>query len=183
MIYPDTPKPSTTTLFPTSNLDTHSALRPDQKPEMSPPSWEMHPKLYAVAAFALAYYIVTTAYQWYRLRKVPGPFLAGFSSLWINWTFASGDASPYYDFAKKYGHLVRVGPNLLFTDDAEQLRKMCVSTHLLGRFLTPRLTDTLKVRSAQHVRQGRRVRGCYQAPVVQQHVHDDRCTRARQDQG
>lgn len=92
---------------------------------------------YYAAAFAIIYFVATTAHQWYRLRSIPGPFLAGFTNLWLSWTFAKGKETPFYDFDKKYGHLVRVAPNLLFTDDPEQLRKMSVPYPILLFLLVP----------------------------------------------
>lgn len=81
-----------------------------------------------VAAGFLAlviYFFASTLYQWYRLRKVPGPFLAGFSYLWVLRAILSANQSGIYrDLADKYGRLVRVGPNDLITDDPEVLKRM-----------------------------------------------------------
>lgn len=89
-------------------------------------TWTPTSTAYAFAAIAVVYFVATTASQWQRLRKVPGPFLAGFTNLWISWTFSKGSDVPFHDLGRKYGHLVRVAPNLLFSDDPEQLRKMFV---------------------------------------------------------
>lgn len=80
--------------------------------------------MYFVAVGTFVYFVISTLHQWYRLRKVPGPRLAGFSSLWLNWTLFKGKEAPFCDLGDKYGHLVRVAPNVLLTDDPEQLRKM-----------------------------------------------------------
>lgn len=79
--------------------------------------------LAAVSALVL-YYLVSTTYQWYRLRKVPGPWLAGFSYLWIWRVLDRGEHRPFEELGGKYGHLVRVGPNLLLTDLPDVLRRM-----------------------------------------------------------
>ncbi|KAI0130500.1 pisatin demethylase [Xylariales sp. AK1849] len=71
------------------------------------------------------WYIVSAVIAWYRLRGVPGPFLASFSYLWLA-QVAQG-AKQYYvhrDLCRRYGALVRVGPNELTTDDPEVIRKM-----------------------------------------------------------
>ncbi|KAJ4417557.1 hypothetical protein N0V82_006116 [Gnomoniopsis sp. IMI 355080] len=71
------------------------------------------------------YFTISTLYSWYRLRMVPGPRLAGFSYLWVLSATTSGRlAWIYEDLAAEYGHLVRVGPNLLVTDEMPQMRKM-----------------------------------------------------------
>lgn len=86
------------------------------------------PLLVKALAVLVGYYLATTLYQWHRLRKVPGPFLAGFSDLWLLSTVWTGDQTGIYsDLAKKYGGgggLVRVGPNDLITDDLEILKRM-----------------------------------------------------------
>ncbi|KUI71671.1 Pisatin demethylase [Cytospora mali] len=86
----------------------------------------------AVAIFT--YFVASTAYSWYRLRKVPGPFLAGITSLWTASVTSSGrDALIYQELAEKFGHLIRVGPNLLLTDDPETLRRMSGARSTYGK--------------------------------------------------
>ncbi|KAI0413510.1 pisatin demethylase [Xylaria grammica] len=78
----------------------------------------------ACGSFVL-WYLLSSIITWYRLRHVPGPFLAKFSYVWLART-AQG-ARLYYvhrDLCRKYGPLVRVGPNELTTDDPEILRRM-----------------------------------------------------------
>lgn len=77
------------------------------------------------ATAILIYHVASTIYSWRRLRKVPGPFIAGISSLWELSVIASGqEAWIYNDLAKKYGHLIRISPNLVLTDDPDVLRRM-----------------------------------------------------------
>lgn len=80
---------------------------------------------------AAVYYLSSAIYTWTRLRKVPGPFLASFSHWWALSAVASGQEPwVYTDLARKYGHLIRVGPRLLLTDDPDVLRRMSgVRTH------------------------------------------------------
>ena len=88
-------------------------------------SWSPAQLAAAAAATLFTYFIVSTAYYWYRLRHVPGPFFAGLSSLWTGSVTATGqDAVFYDDLAKKYGHLIRIGPNLVLTSDLETLRRI-----------------------------------------------------------
>ncbi|KAK6532617.1 hypothetical protein TWF281_006799 [Arthrobotrys megalospora] len=47
-----------------------------------------------------------------RLRRIPGPFLAGLTNLWRVYYVKKGDAQDtYVRLHKKYGNVVRVGPN------------------------------------------------------------------------
>ncbi|KAI1428668.1 pisatin demethylase [Xylaria sp. FL1777] len=76
-----------------------------------------------ISSFFLLYLISSTI-TWYRLQHVPGPFLAKFSYLWLIRTAQGGQQ--YYvhrDLCKKYGPLVRIGPNELTTDDPDILRR------------------------------------------------------------
>lgn len=80
--------------------------------------------VFFVSAWAV-YFLLSAIYTWSRLRKVPGPFFAGFSYWWTLSTVLSGrEPWIYADLARKYGHLIRVGPRLLLTDDPDVLRKM-----------------------------------------------------------
>ncbi|KAH6651703.1 pisatin demethylase [Truncatella angustata] len=82
----------------------------------------------------LSWYLITSIVAWYRLRHIPGPFLASFSYLWLAGVAQS--ARQYYvhkDLCKKYGPLVRVGPNELTTDDPEVLKRMPAARSLYDR--------------------------------------------------
>ncbi|KAF1987245.1 putative P450 monooxygenase [Aulographum hederae CBS 113979] len=60
---------------------------------------------------ALAIFVHLLSNYW-RLRQVPGPFLANFTDLyrlWVVWSRQSHDI--YLDLHKKYGDVVRIGPN------------------------------------------------------------------------
>jgi hypothetical protein len=74
---------------------------------------------------AAVYFLFSAIYTWSRLRKVPGPFFAAFSYWWALSTVTSGQEPWIYTaLSRKYGHLVRVGPRLLLTDDPDVLRRM-----------------------------------------------------------
>ncbi|KAI1801478.1 cytochrome P450 [Daldinia bambusicola] len=78
-----------------------------------------------LAILATGYYVLSTAYSWYRLHHVPGPFIASLSYIWLARQVLNGTQLEAIGSAtKKYGSLVRVGPNELLTDDPEVVRRM-----------------------------------------------------------
>lgn len=91
--------------------------------------------IFTFGAIALVgYLLLSTFYQWYRLRKVPGPFLASFSHIWVARAILTGQqAFIYADLAKTYGHLVRTGPNDIITDDPDVLRRMSAARSSYGK--------------------------------------------------
>lgn len=90
--------------------------------KLSIPSME-NVLLLALVAIPL-WYTVTAFISWYRLRGIPGPFLASFSYVWLARIATSANQEELYrDVNKKYGPLARVGPNELLTDDPDVLRK------------------------------------------------------------
>ncbi|KAI5918647.1 cytochrome P450 [Camillea tinctor] len=63
--------------------------------------------------------------SWYRLRHVPGPFLASISVVWMLRKALSGRFHEYLrDVSEQYGPLVRIGPNELLSTDPNVLRMM-----------------------------------------------------------
>jgi hypothetical protein len=83
---------------------------------------------YLAPAFAvsiLVYLVASYAASWYRLRKFPGARLASFSYLWMLRIARSGkQAASYEHINNKYGHVARIGPNDLLTDDPDLIRRM-----------------------------------------------------------
>jgi len=81
--------------------------------------------LFSFLALA-AYYLVSSIRAWHRLRHFKGPPLGSFSYLWMAYSAVSGKAWKLHaDNAEKYGSpFVRIGPNVLITDDAEMVRRM-----------------------------------------------------------
>lgn len=78
-----------------------------------------------LAAVLLTYYLVSTIYSWSRLRNVPGPFMAGITSLWEMSVTATGQEPwVYNELAKKHGHLIRISPNTILSDDPDALRRI-----------------------------------------------------------
>jgi hypothetical protein len=89
-----------------------------------------------ICLFGIACYIIWYSYNsvkaWYRLRHIPTPsILATFSYFWLARTTYSGKQYwVHRDLHKKYGPLVRIGPNEILTDDPEIIKKTS-STHSL----------------------------------------------------
>ncbi|KAJ5092657.1 cytochrome P450 [Penicillium alfredii] len=80
-----------------------------------------------LAVFALvALYVITSALSWYRLRKFPVPsWLAHFSYVWLGRTTYGGKQYwAHRELHRKYGPLVRIGPNEIMTDDPDIIRGM-----------------------------------------------------------
>jgi hypothetical protein len=69
------------------------------------------------------WYVVSSLASWYRLRHVPGPKLASFSYLWVTGKVLRGRGMDY-EHLKKYGSLVRNGPNYIVTDDPDVVRQI-----------------------------------------------------------
>ncbi|KAL6920606.1 hypothetical protein FSST1_004632 [Fusarium sambucinum] len=71
------------------------------------------------------WWLVTALIAWNRLRHIPGPWFARFSYIWVSWTEWSGQQhQSFLDIDKKYGSLVRIGPELLVTSDVEVVKRM-----------------------------------------------------------
>ncbi|KAI1500203.1 cytochrome P450 [Biscogniauxia marginata] len=63
--------------------------------------------------------------SWYRLRHIPGPFLASTSVVWVLRRALSGKLHEHLrDVSEQYGPLVRIGPNELLSTDPVVLRMM-----------------------------------------------------------
>ncbi|KAK4444034.1 cytochrome P450 [Podospora aff. communis PSN243] len=91
--------------------------------------------LTAGVAGILLYFIASSAWSWYRLRQFPGPFFAAFSYLWLASIDVSGAAwkTQMRVRAKYKSPLIRIGPNLLITDDPDILRRMSSARSKYGR--------------------------------------------------
>ncbi|KAK0719109.1 cytochrome P450 [Lasiosphaeris hirsuta] len=74
----------------------------------------------------VAYYTLSSIIAWHRLRHFKGPPLASFSYLWMARTALSGEAwKIHFDNSSKYGEpLIRIGPDVLITDEPDIIRCM-----------------------------------------------------------
>ncbi|OLN85443.1 Pisatin demethylase 21 [Colletotrichum chlorophyti] len=106
------------------------------------------------ALFALVAFFVWEFRSWYRLRKIPGPFLASVSVLWQLKKAVGGTYHEHLnEIARQYGPLARIGPNELLCTDPDSLRKMSAvrSPYTKGDFydagrITPGVDNVVSMR-------------------------------------
>ena len=81
--------------------------------------------LSSLFAFVLVSNTLYRIVRWNRLRHVPGPPLAGWTSLWLTRAFMKqGWAEHYTELNAKYGPVVRVAPNKVVVNDVETLYRI-----------------------------------------------------------
>ncbi|KAI0853287.1 cytochrome P450 monooxygenase [Daldinia vernicosa] len=86
------------------------------------------------ASLFSVWYIITTIVAWYRLRHVPGPFLASLSHLWVAKSIVFGTIqNDFSGLGTKYGTVVRVAPNYILTSDPEILRRIASARSNYGK--------------------------------------------------
>ncbi|KAK4445303.1 cytochrome P450 [Podospora aff. communis PSN243] len=85
------------------------------------------------AGAVVVYYFISSFATWYRLRHIPGPFLASFSYLWLMRNNFLGISSKQLVDIKKYGRVVRIAPNYVLTDDPVALRRISGARSTYGR--------------------------------------------------
>jgi hypothetical protein len=79
----------------------------------------------ASVAALVAWFILSSLRQYFRLRHIPGPPGAGLSKWWLIGRITSGRTHlDYYEVCEKYGPIARVGPNDLVTSDPDLIRRM-----------------------------------------------------------
>src|SRR5262249_29974433 len=70
----------------------------------------------------VAYYVLPYLFSNTAQRRIPGPFVAKFSNLWLLWQCRHGRRFLAVDEAhKKHGTFVRIQPNHVSVADAEAL--------------------------------------------------------------
>lgn len=80
--------------------------------------------LLALGTSIVLWFVVSTVVSWYRLRHIPGPWLASVSNIWMIRAAISEKLNVAFEEAgKTYGPLVRIGPNQILTSDADFLRR------------------------------------------------------------
>lgn len=90
--------------------------------------------LVPLGAGALAFcYTLSSFITWFRLRHIPGPFLASFSYLWLMRNNFLGISSTQLLGLKKYGSVVRIAPNYVLIDDPAALRRISGARSTYGR--------------------------------------------------
>ncbi|TDZ65208.1 Cytochrome P450 monooxygenase lolP1 [Colletotrichum trifolii] len=96
-------------------------------------SWADLLRLLCVAA--VLYLCITTAKSWTRLSHIPGPTTSSWS-YWNMFRIRAKFSLAYMEYAKlskKYGKLVRIGPNDLITSDVGLIRRMSAAKSTYGR--------------------------------------------------
>ncbi|KAI0005620.1 cytochrome P450 [Xylariaceae sp. FL0662B] len=89
------------------------------------------PILAGLFALGILYSYIST---WYRLRHIDGPWLAGWTYLWMLRVTLTGEQSARYRAVnQKYGPLVRIGPNDVITDDPVTTFRMGAARSPYGR--------------------------------------------------
>ena len=69
--------------------------------------------------------VVRRAIRWGRLRHIPGPPMAGWTSLWLTSAyFRGGFLEDYEKLAAKYGPVIRVGPTRVLCSDVDTLYRI-----------------------------------------------------------
>ncbi|KAK3934715.1 cytochrome P450, partial [Diplogelasinospora grovesii] len=77
------------------------------------------------AACAVSVLLASEFRSWFRLRHVPGPFWYSVSIFPLNKLTRAGKLSfELHELQKKYGPLVRIGPNLVMFGDADTYRRL-----------------------------------------------------------
>ncbi|KAK4167943.1 cytochrome P450 [Cladorrhinum sp. PSN259] len=72
-----------------------------------------------------SYLLVSTIHQYYRLRHIPGPPLAGLSKWWwLKNEWGGQMCLKLYEVTEKYGRIARIAPNMLVTDDPDLMKRM-----------------------------------------------------------
>lgn len=81
-----------------------------------------YPSFVVLTATCVLWYIVSAFFAWLRLRQFPGPPLASFSYMWGLFAMRSGKMHRILtETQRRYGPIVRVGPNELLVYDSETL--------------------------------------------------------------
>jgi hypothetical protein len=86
-----------------------------------PQQWTASPLAAGLALLGLllvALYALSVSATWYRLRQFPGPIFASISHLWLVRAMATGHIHRInLDNQRKYGKIMRIGPNELMVYD------------------------------------------------------------------
>lgn len=74
------------------------------------------------AAIFSSYFLIATVIQWYRLRHVPGPLVASFTSLWLYPAVKGMDFHHVlHKTQSKYGKITRIAPDAVVVSDPDTI--------------------------------------------------------------
>ncbi|KAH0537755.1 hypothetical protein FGG08_005503 [Glutinoglossum americanum] len=80
---------------------------------------------YLVVVCSIAYFAINRYLVYRRLKQFKGPWIAAVSKLWmVKSTYRGTMHLDVADACRRYGHIARISPNDLVTDDYEILRRM-----------------------------------------------------------
>lgn len=98
--------------------------------------------LYHVAPVVLLLLAATLVHllrTYFRLRHVPGPYLASLSNLWRLYTMnVPGHGERMVALHREHGPLVRIGPNRVSTSDASMISVVFATTEVWEKVSKPR---------------------------------------------
>ncbi|RAH69244.1 cytochrome P450 [Aspergillus aculeatinus CBS 121060] len=87
--------------------------------------WQPWPLLLIIAVVGMLVSIVWMVRSAYHLRKIPGPWWAPYTRLWLfRALYSERCAEVYLQVNRQYGPLVRIGPNHLITNDPGLFRQI-----------------------------------------------------------
>ena len=84
-----------------------------------------HPVVWVVVATLIIYTIGKYIWTYYRLRHIKGPWLTGFTDLWLMRKTWRGEAfRELGKLCEEYGPLVRIAPNFIICGDPAEVRRL-----------------------------------------------------------
>lgn len=76
----------------------------------------------ALSVAAIVTFTISTFVSWYRLRHIPGPLLPSLTNLpRVFWVKTRQSQNYHYQLHKKYGEVVRMGPNMVSISNPEAI--------------------------------------------------------------
>lgn len=80
--------------------------------------------------------------SWARLAPVPGPLLASISNVpRLLWVWSGSVQDVHIDLHKKYGKIVRLGPNAISISDPHEIQKIYGTGANMQKVRTPHSTQ------------------------------------------
>ncbi len=81
--------------------------------------------VWSLVGFLVVANAVHRTIRWRRLRHIPGPPLAGWTSLWLTSSyFRGGFLETYEELAARFGPVIRVGPTRVLCSDVDALYRI-----------------------------------------------------------
>lgn len=91
-------------------------------------------KAYLIGLTALLFFVLSSIIQHFRLQQIPGPFFAKITNLQrLYWVWTRHAHENHIDLHRKYGKLVRLGPNMVSIGDATEVKNIYRMSHPLEK--------------------------------------------------